>query len=102
MFNVIHNQLVVKIDFIIKKPSPYDETAFSRKREGLIKDSPMWFMSPEDLVISKLSWAKDSRSEMQIRDVRNLMTSVDNLDFKYIEKWISQLGLEEIYKEAKQ
>jgi len=62
----------------------------------------MWFISPEDLVVSKLSWAKDSHSEMQLKDVRNLIETVDNLDLKYIDNWISQLGLEQIYKEAKQ
>jgi hypothetical protein len=33
MFNLIHTQFVIKIDFIIKKSSPYQDTAFSRKRE---------------------------------------------------------------------
>ncbi len=102
IFNLIQNQYVIKIDFIIKKSSAYQETAFSRKKEVLIKSSPMWFISPEDLVISKLRWAKDSLSEMQLKDVRNLMETVDNLDLKYIDNWISQLGLEQIYKEAKQ
>jgi len=102
IFNVIHNRYVIKIDFIIKKSSAYQETAFSRKREVLIRSSPMWFISPEDLVISKLSWAKDSLSEMQLKDVRNLIETVNNLDLKYIDKWVSQLGLEQIYKEAKQ
>jgi len=29
-------------------------------------------VSKEDLIISKLFWAKDSRSEVQLGDVRNL------------------------------
>ncbi|MHC4460119.1 MAG: nucleotidyl transferase AbiEii/AbiGii toxin family protein [Planctomycetota bacterium] len=102
IFNLIHNRFVIKIDFIIKKASAYHEAAFSRKQKVLIKSSPMWFISPEDLVISKLSWAKDSHSEMQLKDVRNLIETVDNLDLKYIDNWISQLDLEQIYKEAKQ
>ena len=102
MFNLIHTQFVIKIDFIVKKSSPYQDTAFSRKREVLINSNPMWFVSPEDLVISKLNWAKDSLSEMQLKDVRNLLETVDNLDLKYIDKWISQLDLKKVYKEAKQ
>ena len=102
IFNLIHNRFIIKIDFIIKKSSAYQEAALLRKREVLIKNNPMWFISPEDLVISKLSWARDSHSEMQLKDVRNLIETVDNLDLKYIDNWISQLGLEQIYKEAKQ
>ena len=100
MFNLIHTQFVVKIDFIVKESSPYQDTAFSRKREVLVNSNPMWFVSPEDLVISKLNWAKDSLSEIQLKDVRNLLETVDNMDLKYIDKWISQLDLENIYKEA--
>jgi len=102
MFNLIHNQYVVKVDFIVRKPSVYNKTAFSRRKKVLIKDSSMWFISPEDLVISKMSWAKDSRSEMQLKDVHNLLITVDGLDVKYIENWVSKLGLEQVYKEAKQ
>jgi len=102
IFNLIHNRYVIKTDFIIKQSSAYQEGAFSRRKKVLIKSSPMWFISPEDLVISKLSWARDSHSEMQLKDVRNLIATVNNLDLKYVDKWISQLGLEQIYKEAKQ
>ncbi|MHC4555919.1 MAG: nucleotidyltransferase [Planctomycetota bacterium] len=100
IFNLIHNQYVIKVDFIIKKSSAYQDAAFSRRKEILIEGSPIWFISAEDLVISKLVWAKDSRSEIQLNDVRNLMETIDNLDLKYIDNWISQLCLEQIYKEA--
>lgn len=102
IFNLIHNQYVIKVDFIVKKASAYEEAAFSRRKQVLIERSPMWFVSPEDLVLSKLIWAKDSHSEMQLSDVRNVMQSVDNLDLKYIDDWVSQLRLDEIYREAKQ
>jgi len=100
MFNLIHNRYVVKIDFIIKKSSAYQQAAFSRKKKVLIEQSPMWFVSAEDLVISKLLWSKESHSEMQLKDVANLMETVDNLDSNYIDSWIRELGLEQIYKEA--
>ena len=100
MFNLIHNQYVVKIDFIVKKSSPYQQAEFARRTRVLIEQSPMWFVSPEDLVISKLIWAKDSHSEMQLKDVANLMGTVKGLDQEYISHWIQELGLEQIYREA--
>ena len=100
MFNLIYNRYVIKIDFIIKKSSAYQNAAFSRRKQVMIEQSPMWFISAEDLVISKLLWAKDSHSEMQLKDVGNLMETVDNLDLKYIGNWVRELGLEQIYKEA--
>jgi len=102
MFNLIYNRYVIKIDFIIKKSSEYQQVEFSRRKQVLIEQSPMWFVSSEDLVISKLVWAKDSHSEMQLKDVRNLIETVDDLDLKYIDNWVRELGLEQIYKEATQ
>ena len=61
----------------------------------------MWFISAEDLVLAKLLWAKDSHSEMQIKDVRNLLKTVKSLDIAYIEKWSVELGLENLFKEIK-
>ena len=100
MFNLIHNEYVIKIDFIIKKSLMYQQTAFSRRKQVFIEQCPIWFATAEDLVISKLIWAKDSHSEMQLKDVANLMSTVKNLDMRYIKRWISELGLNQIYREA--
>lgn len=58
-------------------------------------------MSEElDLVISKLLWAKESRSEVQLNDVRNVLEDVKDIDEEYLEKWVGELGLEDIYGEV--
>jgi|GEM_PF-5341227 len=36
---------------------------------------------------------------MQLRDVRNLLSTVTNIDTDYIGKWAAKLGLDGIYKE---
>ncbi len=100
MFNLIHSQYAVKVDFIIRKDSEFQKTAFSRRKELLVENKPAWFISPEDLILAKLDWAKDSHSEMQLKDVRNLIKAVASLDIDYIKKWVSKLGLEKLYKEA--
>lgn len=100
MFNLIYNRYVIKIDFIIKKSSAYQNVEFSNRKQVLIDQNPIWIVSAEDLVISKLLWAKESHSEMQLKDVANLMETVNNLDSKYIDNWVRELGLEQIYKEA--
>ncbi len=57
-------------------------------------------MSSEDLIISKLFWAKESRSEIQINDVKNLIASVEQIDYNYIKKWVKELGIENIFNEV--
>ena len=101
MFNLIHNQYVTKIDFIIRKETDFQNATFLRRKKVLIGNSTMQFISAEDLVLAKLLWAKDSYSEMQLRDVENLIETANNLDLKYIENWISKLDLKKIYKKVK-
>ena len=59
-------------------------------------------MSPEDLILSKLDWAKESRSQMQLDDVRNLLRSVQGLDTEYLNRWADRLGLTALYQEVGQ
>ncbi|HHT9109164.1 MAG TPA: nucleotidyl transferase AbiEii/AbiGii toxin family protein [Candidatus Wunengus sp. YC63] len=102
IFNIIHKEGVVKIDFIIRKDKKYSKIEFSRKRSIVFEELKINVTSPEDLILSKLFWAKDTLSEMQIRDVRNLMKTVPDLDIKYIENWIKELELESIYRKVAQ
>ena len=57
-------------------------------------------MAPEDLILSKLEWAKDSRSATQLEDVRNLLRSVEGLEKDYVLRWAERLGLASLYREV--
>ena len=56
-------------------------------------------MSKEDLIISKLIWTKDSHSELQLRDVKNLAAT--GYDTVYVEHWTGELGLTTLWQECK-
>jgi hypothetical protein len=101
MFNIIHNDTVVKVDFIIRKDVPYRVEEFARRRSIDIGDTSAWMVAPEDLLLSKLHWAKDSRSELQLRDARNLIASVADLDWSYIEKWAADLCVSDLLCEVR-
>ena len=101
MFNIIHNNSVFKIDFIIRKDSSYRDTEFRRRNQIELDGTPIWIVSPEDLIISKLFWAKDSLSDLQLRDVKNLRASIKNLDEIYMNHWVQKLELNLIYEKVK-
>jgi hypothetical protein len=61
----------------------------------------MWMISPEDLVLSKLVWAKDSRSELQFRDVRSIMALQPNLDWRYLDRWAIRLTVAGLLQELR-
>lgn len=100
MFNAIHVEKVVKVDFIVRKSSAFRREEFERRRQVVHMGAPLWIVSPEDLVLSKLWWAKDSRSDLQLRDVRNLIASVASLDRGYLERCAAELGLTALLSEV--
>jgi hypothetical protein len=102
MFNMIHNALVVKVDCVVRKDTEYRREEFARRRAISVADQQLFIVSPEDLILSKLDWAKDSRSQMQLDDVRNLLRSVQGLDTAYLNRWADRLGLTTLYQEVRQ
>jgi hypothetical protein len=100
MFNVVHMQTAYKVDCIIKKTSDFQGSAFDRRRRVNFDGSEIWIITLEDLIISKLLWAKDSKSDMQFKDVRNLLNI--KKDETYFEKWIEKLDLKETLRLSKE
>ena len=99
LFNLIHQESVIKVDCIIRKNTPYRRAEFERRQRITIEDFSTWIASKEDLILSKLWWAKDSHSELQLRDVKNLAGT--GCDADYIERWTNELGLHTLWQECK-
>jgi len=97
MFNIIHNTYVIKIDFIVRKLSEYRQTEFQRKRQIKIANVQMWIVSPEDLILSKLVWSKESLSALQFADIKNLSGLTGSIDNIYLNKWLEKLGLQDTF-----
>jgi hypothetical protein len=60
IFNVVHVEAVSKVDFIVRKDAEYRIPEFERRRIVEVDGHPIWIASAEDLVLSKLAWAKDT------------------------------------------
>jgi hypothetical protein len=97
VFNLIHNESVIKVDCIVRKRSKYHSAEFNRRQRIRIQDFETWIVSKEDLILSKLLWARDSHSELQLRDVKNLVAT--GCDRSYIESWTMNLGLANLWRE---
>jgi hypothetical protein len=77
---------------VILKNEPFRQTEFQRRTAIDFLEMEVWVVMPEDLLISKLIWIQDFKSNLQIEDIKNLM-KIENLDFNYIDYWIKELGL---------
>jgi len=91
MFNLMHLGSGIKLDFIVRKTSEYRQVEFARRQRVDLGDVPLWITSREDLILSKLVWAKDSGSELQRRDARSLIDA--SVDRAYMQQWAHRLDV---------
>jgi hypothetical protein len=98
-FNIIHNEWIVKADFIVRKDSEHGRAEFGRRQLVDMDGWQLYVTTPEDLLLSKLRWSEAGSSELQLSDARSLASSVGDLDWHYVRSWASQLGLDDILKE---
>jgi len=89
MFNLIHLDSVVKVDIIVRKSEEYRRHEFDRRYQIEFAGIKLWIVSKEDLILSKLCWSKESQSELQFRDIKNLLKT--EYDKKYTNKWAGEL-----------
>lgn len=99
MFNAIHQETAFKIDCIIGKSTAFQISAFQRRRRTDFYGREIWIISIEDLIIAKLWWAKDSRSEKQLSDVENLLKS--GFDAEYVERWTRELQVADLFEQCR-
>jgi len=96
-FNLVHFDSGWKIDLIVRKERPFSRIEFDRRQEGSVGNHPAAINSPEDVILSKLEWAKASRSERQVHDAAGVVASWgDALDWDYLNRWAEQLSVSDL------
>lgn len=74
---------------------------FERRQKRVIDGFSVWMVTAEDLLLSKLVWASESGSELQLRDARTLVALVETLDWTYMEHWSHDLGVADRLQELR-
>jgi len=96
-FNLIDSGTGLKVDFFSAGSHEFMRAQLKRRKEKVIDGQKVSFISPEDLILNKLKWYKESNSSLQLDDVKSIFKiSGEKLDKKYLEKWAERLGLSEI------
>jgi hypothetical protein len=94
MFNIIDLLTGWKIDMVIRKQRHFSQEEFGRRQLVDLQNVPVNIASAEDVVISKLEWAKSAKSGRQIEDVAGILRlRWNSLDQSYLGTWIRELEL---------
>jgi hypothetical protein len=100
-FNVIDKASGWKVDLIVRRDRRFSRTEFERRISVDALGTKLTIATAEDVVVSKLEWAKMGASERQLEDVAGILRDSDNtLDHGYIEQWVRELGLEVQWERA--
>lgn len=101
-FNVIEHATGWKVDLMVRRERAFSRTEFDRRIYLPLFGRVTPVATAEDTVIAKLEWAKAGESERQIRDVaRILAVSGETLDTAYLARWIDELGLGDVWDQAR-
>src|SRR3989344_388087 len=100
-FNFIDGETGVNVDFWVIKDGPFEKEQLNRRMRKTIKGTPVYFVSPEDLILSKLIWHKESESSRQREDVESVVRIQKKLDWRYLAKWSKRQGTARILRELK-
>ena len=94
MFNLLDLKTGFKVDIIFLKPTAFNQEEFRRRTEADVEGVHVFVATKEDLVVSKLEWAKLGESSRQIEDVAGILkVQGAALDRVYVEKWVKEMGL---------
>jgi len=95
MFNVIDHATGTKADLIILKQRDFSRQEFQRRQKVNVLGIDVWIVSPEDTILSKLEWCRDSESAMHLQDALGVVVvQWEHLDMAYLKKWANKLQLE--------
>ncbi|MBI3014767.1 MAG: hypothetical protein HYY65_06860 [Candidatus Tectomicrobia bacterium] len=100
-FNLVDLATGWKVDLIIRKSRPFSSAEFDRRTAIDFQGLRLFIASAEDVIVSKLEWAKLGQSERQIEDVSGILRiRWGELDRAYIERWVRDLDLQSQWEAA--
>ena len=92
-FNVLHAASGGKVDvFVVGAGDEFERARLDRRVRADVIGVVSWVATAEDVILAKLRWRLESRSEMQWRDCVEI-AAVNDLDREYLWRWAPQLGV---------
>jgi hypothetical protein len=84
-----HTKQSFKVELFLLSRDEHDQSRFRRRRAVQLYERRVWLPSPEDVVVTKLRWARGKDKD----DARDVMAvQRDKLDWEYIEAWCRRHG----------
>ena len=95
-FNLIHHETGFKADVYIHGEDALQSWGLGRRtRIELAQDRGLWVAPPEYVIVRKLEYYREGRSEKHLTDIRGMMeVSGDIVDRGELDRWIQDRSLD--------
>lgn len=94
-FNFIHPESGLKIDFwAIKENDLRGMNGIKRRVRKILGGQSVYFISPEDLILSKFFWFREGKSPRHLEDIKSIISiSRNKIDFDYLKREAEKQGV---------
>jgi hypothetical protein len=93
-FNVIDMDTQWKADLRVRSGRPFSLMEFDRRQKAPVLGLDVCVVSAEDVILSKLEWARESGSTQQLDDALGVLQAQQgSLDEAHLMKWAEELGV---------
>lgn len=96
-FNLIHHETGFKADIYAAGTDALTRWAFAHRQKIPFDESILWVAPPEYVMIGKLEFFREGRSEKHLRDIRGMLKETE-IDRAFLEKEIAARGLQEAWR----
>ncbi len=95
-FNLLHIESALRADVYLVGDDPLGTWGMQHRRSVALGDNSIWLAPMEYVILNKLAYYREGRSERHVRDVKAMLRlSGDLLDETALQEWLSRLGLED-------
>lgn len=99
-FNIIHPESGNKIDVMVEQPTGWAAQQLARRRQvEFAKGFRTWVGAPEDIIVSKMLYYREGRSDKHLRDIAGMLkVSGSAIDLAYVSHWAAELDLADVWQ----
>lgn len=97
-----HRSTSFKVELFFLSSDAHDQVRFTRRRQVELEGVTVSIASPEDVVVTKLRWARGASRAKDAEDVRAVLAvQGTSIDLSYVRSWCRQHGTLDLFEKLR-